>query len=282
MKGSGSLIIKLEYNTRSIQGARITIPLLGIDEHIGKLLQLDNIPAGTYPGTLTLFRPSGAEIKKPFKAKIFPNQQNNHEFNFNSVANDVLIRPVDSRNKTILFSEIKIENVDPNFRLVRDEAGLACRLAPGNYQAKLILPDMSVRSFPLKIVEDSLVYTLPVDQESGSSRHEPRFHMSVPVVYRTTDGRWISTNSTDISSTGICLIKGPRKITDKELYLRLFVPISKVPVECYAKVRWMKEESAPDSRMGLQLLLPENTKTTLGKWLVESAGPQGTEPRARN
>jgi hypothetical protein len=281
MKGSGSLIIKLEYNTKSIHGARITIPLLGIDEHMGKLLQLDHIPAGTYPGTLILYRSSGAEIRKPIKAKIFPNQQNTYEFNFNSVANDVLIRPVDSRNKTILFSEIKIENVDPNFRLVRDEAGLPCRLAPGNYQVKLVLPDMTIKNFPLKVVEDSLVYTLPVDQETGSSRHEPRFHLSVPVVYRTTDGRWISTNSTDISSTGICLIKGQRKITDKELYLRLFVPISKVPVECYAKVRWMKEDAATDARMGLQLLLPENTKTTLSKWLSEaSATRNSTRPSA--
>src|SRR5262249_13042239 len=153
------------------------------------------------------------------------------------------------------FTEVRIENVDPNFRLVRDEKGIAFKLKPGEYKVKMVLPNMQVKTIPLTVTEDTMIYSLPVEEVAQVARKEPRFQLSVPVAYKTPDGYWISTNSENISSNGICLMRGQRNVQDKEVYVRLFVPISRVPLECNAKVRWIQDESSAAPRMGLELSL---------------------------
>lgn len=266
MKDSGALIIKLEFNSKVVHGARITIPLLAIDEHMGRMLRLERLPAGTYDGTLTVYQTSGAEYAKPVKLRVQPGVETIQDFDLTNIPKEVILRPVDAKAKTVLFTEIRIENVDPNFRLVRDEKGLAFRLKPGEYQVKMILPDMQVKTIPLKITEETYAYSLPVD-DGASTRKEARFQLSIPVAYKTPDGYWISTNSENISSSGICLMRGQRNVQDKEVHVRLFVPISRVPLECSAKVRWIQDEIGLAPRMGLELKLSEPTRESLGRWL---------------
>ena len=269
MKNSGAVLIKLEFNTKVVHGARVSLPLLAIDEHMGKTLKLDHLPAGTYDGTLTVYQTTGAEYAKPIKIRVNPGVETVQEFDLTSMPKEVILRPVDAKSKTVLFTEIRIENVDPNFRLVRDEKGIAFRLKPGEYQVKMLLPNMQVRTIPLKVTEETMVYTLPVEETSQTTRKEPRFQLSVPVAYKTPDGYWISTNSENISSSGICLMRGQRSVKDKEVYVRLFVPISRAPLECNAKVRWIQDEASAAPRMGLELNLPAPTRETLGRWLQQ-------------
>ena len=272
MKGSGTLILKLEFNTKVVHGARITLPLLAIDEHMGKMIRLERLPAGSYDGTLTVYQTSGTEYARPIKIRVNPDVETIQEVDLTSIPKEIILRPVDKQSKTVLFTEIRIENLDPNFRLVRDEKGLAFKLKPGEYQVKILLPDMQVKTFPLKVTEETNVYSLPVD-EGSTTRKEPRFQLSIPVAYRTSEGQWVSTNSANISSTGVCLVKGKRDVQDKEVFVRLFVPISREPVECHARVRWIKDELSESPRMGLELNLPDHLKDSLGKWLHQRNEP---------
>ncbi|HSP06376.1 MAG TPA: PilZ domain-containing protein, partial [Acidobacteriota bacterium] len=218
------------------------------------------------------YQTSGTEYSKPIKVRVNPDVETIQQVDLTSIPTEVILRPVDKQSKTVLFTEIRIENLDPNFRLVRDEKGLAFKLKPGEYQVKILLPDMQVKTFPLNVTEDTHVYSLPVDDDS-STRKEQRFQMAIPVAYRTPDGQWVSTNSTNISSNGVCLVKGKRNVQEKEVYVRLFVPISREPVECSAKVRWIRDEDSDTPRMGLELNLPGTLRDSLAKWLQQRNEP---------
>jgi hypothetical protein len=229
MRKAGALVVKLEFSPNYVHSARLTVPLLGIDERMGKLLRMDQLPAGRYPGTLTLFRTNGSEVQRTFTVNIQANEHNLHELDLNTLIDEVFVRPVNKLNRTMLRTEIKVDRVDTNFRVVREDRGVLYRLAPGNYTAQVILPDLRVRTLPLKIEANVSEYTLSLDIEATSTRREPRYKMSVPVVYRTSDGQWISTSSTNMSASGLCLVKGIRRMIDKELFVRLFVPVQKGP-----------------------------------------------------
>jgi hypothetical protein len=190
----------------------------------------------------------------------------------NTLIDEVYVRPVNRLNRTVLRTEIKVDRVDTNFRVVRDERGLLYRLAPGSYTAHVILPDLRVRALPLRIEANVHEYTLSLDIEAASTRREPRYRMSVPVVYRTNDGQWISTSTTNMSSSGLCLVKGIKRMIDKELFVRLFVPVQKGPLECNAQVRWIRDEKSAGSRMGLKLLLKDEVRAPLESWLERSSG----------
>ena len=272
MRNAGALVLKVEFSPHYVHSARLTIPLLGIDERMGKFLRMDRLPAGRYPGTLTLFRVNGAEVQRPLTLNIEANQHNLHELNLNSIIDEIYLRPVNSLNRTVPRCEIKVERVDNNFRVVRGDRGIAYRLAPGNYLVRVILPDLKVRTLPLHVEVNVTDYPLQLDLEAASTRREPRYRMSVPIVFRTNDGQWISTSTTNMSRSGLCLVKGIRKIDDKELFVRLFVPVKKGPLECQAEVRWIRDERSSTSRMGLKLRLPEDTHAPLEQWLEHSSG----------
>jgi hypothetical protein len=272
MGKAGVLLLKLDYSPNYVQNARLTVPLLGIDERIGKFLRMDRLPAGRYPGTLTLFRVNGSEVQRSLTLNIEPNQHNLHELNLKSIIDEIYLRPVNSLNRTVTRCEIKVERVDNNFRVVREDRGIAYRLAPGNYTVRVILPDLKVKTLPLRVEENVTDYLLQLDVEAPSTRREPRYRMSVPVVYRTNDGQWVSTNSTNMSRSGLCLVKGIRRISDKELFVRLFVPVQKGPLECNAEVRWIRDERTSTSRMGLKLRLAEATRAPLEQWLEHASG----------
>ncbi|HEY4491907.1 MAG TPA: PilZ domain-containing protein [Acidobacteriota bacterium] len=268
----GALTILLEFDPYQIQGARLAIPLLGIDQHVTHLTQFDTLPAGLYDADITAFLTSGGETRQKVTIKILANQGNLHRFNL-AVPHEILIRPVDSQDRTILFSEVKIENLDLNFRPLRDEKGVAYKLRPGEYKVKVVLPNLRVKTFPLKISEDVNVYTLPVEGRHAQTRREARIQLSVPIEYRTADGNWVSTKTVNVSSTGICLVKRKWNMDDENLYVRLFVPISSGPVECSARVRWVKDEGSGSSEMGLELFITDLIRESLVKWLAKSSSP---------
>ena len=262
------MTILLEYDQYEIQGARVSIPLLAIDEHVPKFVQFESLPAGVYSGTITAFMTTGEEVEHPVRIKILPNQGNLHEFKLHGPPQEIVIRPADSENRTILLSEIKIENVDLNFRPVRDERGVVCKVRPGEYQVQVILPNLQIKAFPLKITNDTQIYTLTIPERHVNSRHDPRIEVSLPVEYRTDEGVWISTETVNVSSTGLCVVKRQWSIDDENLQFRIFLPMSPTPFECAARVRWVKDEGTADSRMGVELELSEELKTALSKWLV--------------
>ncbi len=100
---TGSLTILLNFDPYQVQGARLSIPLLMIDEHIPQFAQFDHLPAGVYSGTITAYLTNGEEAAHPVKLKIVQNQGNLHEFKLSGRAQEVILKPVDADNKTILF-----------------------------------------------------------------------------------------------------------------------------------------------------------------------------------
>jgi hypothetical protein len=263
----GALTVLLEFDLYKVQGARLTIPLLGIDQHVGHLTQFESLPAGMYDATITAFLTAGGETVQKTKIKILPKQGNLYKFNLSAVPQEVVLRPVDAQDRTILFSEIKIEDLDINFRPLRDEKGVAYKLRPGDYRVRVVLPNLRVKTFNLRVAEDVNLYTLPVEGRHKDSRQEPRVQISVPVEYRTNEGTWVPTKTINISSTGICLIKKYWSLDDENIKVRLFVPVSETPLECPARVRWVKDEGTSVSEMGLELFLTADMKEILTKWL---------------
>jgi hypothetical protein len=272
MRGTGILIVRIGFTPKFVQSARITIPQLGVDQRIGCVFRTDRVTPGTYSGTLTLLRVSGSEVKKHFTIDVVPDQENLHELDLRDLIEEVYLRPVNSFNRTILRSEIRVERVDANFKIVGKDRGIPYKLAPGRYTVKVILPDLQVHSIPIQIVEDQTDYPIPLDIEATSTRSEPRYRMSVPVLYRTNEGQWVSASSMNMSASGVCLLKGIRQVDEKDLKLRLFVPLAKGPLECSATVQWIRNERTKDSTMGLKLVLPETTRASLEKWLEHSSG----------
>lgn len=265
MAKSGALIVNIEFEAGKVHGARLFIPALGVDEHLRHQTVIRDLPAGNYQGTLvTYFIPDG-ELKQQIRVTIVSGKDNVYNFNLINPPKEVLIRPVDSRDRTLVSSEIRIEGMDQNFHPVRDEKGVPCRLRPGKYQVKIVLPDMKVKILPIEITEDVSVYMLPVEPREND-RKAPRVQMSVPVAYKTTEGRWFSTKTVNLSSTGICLVKEPNAVKDDQVFLRLLVPIREEPLECYAKVCWIKDEKTLP-QMGLELQVDDQIRASLDDWL---------------
>lgn len=266
MGKTGNLIINIEFETGKVHGARLFIPTLAVDEHLRHQTVIRNIPPGSYQGTLiTYFIPDG-EMRQQIKVNIAPGMDNVYNYNLINPPKEVLIRPVDAKNRTIISSEIKIENLDQNFRPVRDEKGVPCRLRPGKYQIKIVLPNLQMRTIPIEITEDVQVYSVAMEERTNI-RKAPRIQMAVPVAYQTKEGRWFSTKTINLSATGICLIKEPHEVKDQQVFLRLLVPIREEPLECYAKVRWTKEDSKALPQMGLELLVSDQIRSSLTDWL---------------
>jgi hypothetical protein len=264
---AGALTILLQFDPYTVQGAKLCIPMLGIDEHIRQFTQYDRLPAGVYPGTLVAVLTTGEEVKQNIRIKILPNQGNLHEFKLAGPPHEVIVRPVDADNKTIVYSEIKIENVDMNFRPVRDEHGIVCRIRPGEYQVQVILPNLEIKTLPLKVTNDTQVYTLTIADKHSETRQEQRVQVKLPMDYKISEGIWISTETVNISATGVCLIKRQWNLDDEEMQVRLFLPVTIAPIECPGRVRWVRDEGTADARMGMELFLTQSIRNSLKKWL---------------
>jgi hypothetical protein len=78
----------------------------------------------------------------------------------------VTIVPVDNHNHTILFCEMNIVEVDSQFRRVEDLKGLSWKLPPGEYNVKVFLPSLFLKTIPLTIVEGQSDYRIMVQERN--------------------------------------------------------------------------------------------------------------------
>jgi len=270
MKGVGSLTVRLEIEASRVQTVRFCVPALAVDQHLIKFIRIENLPAGSYEGTLTTYLTTGEESKQNIRVNILADRDNPHVFNISSFPQVVALKPVDEQGRTIVGSEIKIVNVDSNFRPVRDWKGLSCKLKPGEYKVKILLPGLRTKDTTLRVTGGVNTYTIPVfDAGSDTPRKEKRLALNIPADYRTAEGYWISTQTINVSPTGICLVKRPWQFDNANITVRLFVPVMNIPLECPARIRWSKEEGAPQPRMGVELFLTTTMRTSLANWLAE-------------
>lgn len=177
---------------------------------------------------------------------------------------EIVIIPVDGNNRPVLLTDLKIEQVDNHFRTVRELRGLKWNLQPGTYKVKVMLPSLRMKTFTLQITPEEEVYQLVVEEFTGKERQSQRVPVSIPVSYRNDDGTWVSSESINISAAGLCLIRRSKNINAESVQVRLYVPVSSVPLECPARVCWTKED---ESKMGLELYLSPNMKASLNNWL---------------
>jgi len=214
---------------------------------------------------------------------------------------EIVVIPVDEHDRVVLFSEIKIEKIDLHFRSIRDAQGIGYHLVPGDYRIKVLLPSLQMKIATLVVKPDIHFYKIRIEYDSrfhsrpamepvlpaepdkppveaarpaekynsapdplpGQNRIETRIGSSFPVSYRTDGGKWISSKAVNVSTTGLCLANTHGKIAGENVYVRLFVPISSIPLECPARVCWSK-----DPETGLQLFLTTNMKSSLSNWLA--------------
>lgn len=276
-KGFGTFILHLEFDKLYIKKIHLWIPSLNIQkENILNTIEIDPIPKGHHRAIMTLYLASGKTVKQDLMVNILPEKKNVQVVNLYDLPQEVVIRPVNAKAKTVAATEVKIEGVDSTFRPVRDDTGVTYALRPGKYEVKIVTSGMDVRSFPIEIKEDVRVYTLPLEDQGDDLRTYPRIEINVPVAYRTEDGSWHSTKTVNISSGGVCLIREPKSAKDKRLYVRLLVPVSAKMVECYANVKWSKDSKVDTNLMGLELEASDTVRNEIRKWLEMHVSMKGS------
>jgi hypothetical protein len=238
----------------------------------------------------------------------------------NTDPQEIILVPVDENGRVLLFTDLKIEQVDADYRTIRDPNGLTWKIVPGDYTVKIFLRSLEMKSVSLKVEPGVSRYRLPVPTEiettdgqeavaskqTGSEDHSfffqvpnksipqrevipnlvevkshvppdrrklkksgpaKRFPVSFPVSYRTDSGKWINAKALNVSGTGICVENIGRISPDDNLYVRLHVPVATIPIECPARVVWVKSKDSSMPCMGLQLFLTTNMRESLDRWL---------------
>jgi hypothetical protein len=142
-------------------------------------------------------------------------------------------------------------------------------LPAGEYSGTIVtrLTDGSEiqRNITLEIFADrETVFELQLIPPSDI-RRERRIDLRLRVDYRNQNGQWITTESVNLSSSGLCVILGELSTDHKNVTVRLFSPDG-APVECSAKVRWRKASK----KMGLELVLPEEAQNQLKTLLTRT------------
>lgn len=266
-KDTGKLTLLLEYDKLYIKRIHLWIATLNLQkDNLLNKTEIEKLPKGHHRAILTLYLASGKTLKHDLMINITPDKNNTLAVNLYDLPQEVMIRPVNAKEKTMLATEVKIEGVDSSFRPVRDDAGVSYALRPGHYEVKIVTPSMEVKSFPLEIKEDMRLYSLPVE-EKEELRNEPRVEINVAAAYQTEDGAWHSTRAVNLSSRGVCLIREPKSAKEQRILVRLLVPISENMVECYANLRWSKDSKVDSSLLGLQLELNDSKRNEIRKYL---------------
>ncbi len=209
---------------------------------------------------------------------------------------EVVLIPVDENGRVLLFSDVKIENVDRDYHTVRDAEGLTWKLQPGRYVVKVFLRDFQMKTISLTVSPGISKYRLPVttvpapvvfqdalpdpepvqhqssSQESKklkeSDPERKRFPISFPVSYRTDTGQWVKAKALNVSASGVCVENVGHVTEDDNLYVKLHVPVATIPIECPARVVWVMSGGTRKPCMGLQLFLTSNMRESLDRWLA--------------
>src|SRR5687767_13469019 len=88
---------------------------------------------------------------------------------------EIVLIPVDENGRVLLFSDVKIEPVDRDYRTIRDKEGLTWKLQPGDYTVKVFLRDLQIKSVPLTVSPDVSLYQVevPTQPAPGPVQIEP-------------------------------------------------------------------------------------------------------------
>src|SRR5262245_6498967 len=179
-RDTGRLILKLEYDKLYIKRIHLWIPSLNVQkDNVLEKIEVDKVPKGHHRAVLTLYPSSGRTVKQEITVHITSDKDNVQVVNLYDLPQEVTIRPVNSKEKTIVATEVKIEGVDTSFRPVRDDAGVSYALRPGTYDVKIVTPEMEIKSFPLEIKEDVHIYALPIE-EIEEARGDSRVQINIP------------------------------------------------------------------------------------------------------
>ena len=231
-----------------------------------------------------------------------------------STTQEIVLVPVDENGRVLLFTDVKIEKVDRDYRTIRDPEGLTWQIAPGEYTVRIFLRNLQMKTIPLTVTPGVSNYRVPVETtvpadstvpaaapadspvppptqivEGGlvfdskkpvppppqveeqnkvsDSNERKRFPITFPVSYRTDSGKWVKAKALNVSANGICVENLDRVTEDDNLYVRLHVPVATIPIECPARVVWVKAKNSRTPCMGLQLFLTSNMKDSLDRWL---------------
>jgi hypothetical protein len=207
---------------------------------------------------------------------------------------EITLVPVDEKGRALLFCDIKIEQIDRDYRTVREPEGLKWRLQPGNYTVKVFLRNLEMKTVSLTVRAGVSDYRLqvptspsPVTFEYGgqTSAVSPRpaetgkksergsdpdlrkrFPISFPVSYKTDTGQWTKSKALNVSASGLCVENLSNVTENDNLYVKLHVPVATIPIECPARVVWVIS-NATKKCMGLQLFLTSNMRESLDRWL---------------
>lgn len=266
-KDSGKLILLLEFDKLYIKRIHLWIPSINLQrDNLLNKNEFDKVPKGNHRAVLTYYLANGKTQKQDVMLQILPDKTNTLSLNLYDLPQEVMIRPVDAKEKTMMATEIKIEGVDSTFRPVRDDLGVAYALKPGRYDVKIVTSKMEVKSFPLDITEEVRVYSLPCEDKE-ELRGDPRVELNIAAAYQTEDGTWHSTKIVNLSSKGVCLIRDPKSRKEKRMLVRLLVPVSESMVECYANLRWSKDSKVDPNLIGLELELDSSKQSEIRRYL---------------
>ena len=81
---------------------------------------------------------------------------------------EIILVPVDENGRVLLFTDIKIERVDRDYRTIRDPNGLAWKIVPGDYTVKVFLRNLQIKEIPLHVEPGVARYRLPVTEQAGT------------------------------------------------------------------------------------------------------------------
>ncbi|MCI0415912.1 PilZ domain-containing protein [bacterium] len=229
-----------------------------------------------------------------------------------STTQEIVLVPVDEHGRVLLYTDVKIEKVDRDYRTIRGPEGLTWKLTPGEYTVKIFLRNLQMKTVPLTVTPGVWNYRLPVETASASSpadspvpppppqivegeivsvsqkavppspeqveelqeqkkvsesNERKRFPITFPVSYRTDSGKWVKARALNVSANGLCVENLARVTEDDNLYVKLHVPVATIPIECPARVVWVKSKDSPKPCMGLQLFMTSNMRESLDRWL---------------
>ncbi len=144
-KRMGRLVVRVAYSTRRNFSMTVTIRELKVSEIITFEGRAFDVPAGTYtvalrglmsdPGYAGSYHPAYKDVYGSFewhqRVEVRPNQEATCTFQLPELL-PVTIRVV-ADEVVLTGAEVLIKEVDPNFRVTRDQLGALFYLEPGTY-----------------------------------------------------------------------------------------------------------------------------------------------------
>jgi len=82
---------------------------------------------------------------------------------------EIILIPVDENGRVLLFTDLKIENIDRDYRTLRDPNGLSWKIVPGDYTVKVFMRDLQIKTVPLTIEPGVSRYRLAVQTETATA-----------------------------------------------------------------------------------------------------------------